>query len=521
MFTRNLIGRVLRLGLMVSVATVLNLEPVQAQTGDDALRFTQRFPATSTRMMSMGGAGIAGVADYGASFTNPAGLGYMRRSTFSGSLNIFSTKDDGLYQVSGFSNGLDTDVSKTQIGHLASVYKVPTVRGAFVVTASFSQVNSFDRDLLFEGENAGNSITDFFMPLPGEFSIEEDADGLYPVFSRPLSLIAYETFGIDFDQGLYDDGNAVPFLPAVTDGTVLQNGSVTEAGSMNELNFGGAAEVAPRVMAGVSINIPFGTYRFDRVFEEDDFQNANDGNFGTTDFEYLRLSEYLKTSLVGVNVRAGLSTDVTPNVRLGLTVETPTYYAVDEDYDTRLETFFDNGDSFSYGDEREEDAGAGNFEYDITTPWRLGAGVAYNIGTFTVLGDIEYVDWSQLQLDASSVSFSDENRFIRQNYNAVVNTRVGVEYTTGPFAVRGGFAFQPDPLDKRIRSTDELDLDRSRTFFSAGLGYRFAEQFQVDLGWMQEQYEDQYRPYTEVTNAPVVSEELMRNRFSLALKLFF
>lgn len=488
---------------------------VNAQTAEDALRFSRRFPANGAVMLGRGGAGIAGVADYSAMSINPAGLGFYDSSAFTGSLSALRTGDDGAFRISGASSGLNTNVNDTRLGHLAYIYKFPTARGSLVIGAAFTQVNTFERSLNYSGENPSNSITDFLMPVPGEFTLENGSDGVFPNFTRDLSFIGFETFAIDLNQGLVDAGDPVPFLPAVTAGTVLQTGNVVESGRMKEVNIGGAGEAAPGVMVGLSVNIPFGTYRFNRIFEEDDFRNDNNGTGGTTDFNFLSLNERVKSELIGVNVRAGVTAQLNRLVRVGLTVESPTYYNIDESFDTRLETIFDNGDSFIYGDQPDENAGSGVFKYDINTPWRLGAGLTLENARISVSADAEYVDWSQLELKSKNASFADENRFITQNLDAVINTRIGVQYTFGDVDLRGGFDYQPDPR----KATG--GLDRDKTYFSAGLGYRFDEQVQVDLGWMQERFDDRYLPYSEVTNAPVVNEQVTRNRFSLGFKLLF
>ena len=68
--------------------------PARAQTGEDALRMSQRFPAVTARMVGIGGAGIAGVGDVGALYANPAGLAYLKHSEFTGALSTFGTTDD-------------------------------------------------------------------------------------------------------------------------------------------------------------------------------------------------------------------------------------------------------------------------------------------------------------------------------------------------------------------------------------------------------------------------------------------
>ena len=134
--------------------------PATAQTAEDAFRFSERSPATGPRMMGMAGAGTSGVADYSALFNNPAGLGFFQKSSVSGSLNAVYATDQSFSRTSGFLPiGIEEDVSQTNIGNLAYVYRAPTKQGAFVVGLAFNQVNSFERDLRFSGTNSTSTIS--------------------------------------------------------------------------------------------------------------------------------------------------------------------------------------------------------------------------------------------------------------------------------------------------------------------------------------------------------------------------
>ncbi len=502
----------------VLVAMLLFAPIALAQTGEDALRFTQRFPGYTAAGIGLAGTGIAGVADPSALILNPAGLGLARASSISGSFSSFEVTDESFFRLPGASFPGESDVTNTGIGSLSTVYKVPTSRGSLVLAISFSQISTYERNLFFEGENDRNSITDYFMPLPGEFEFIDDGVDFFPEFSRTPSFIAYETFAIDFNQGLFDDGDPVPFLPAVSAGTVAQIGSVVEEGRMNELNFGGAFEAAEDIIVGASVNIPFARYTFTRTFEEDDVFNDNNGANGTSDFAYLSYTESFQSDMIGINARLGLSAKVSPRIRIGATLETPTVIAVEDEFNTALFTEFDNGDAFEYGDDRAEDAGTGFFEYDITTPWRLGAGVSYRSAGLTLLADAEFVDWSQLELNSKDVSYAAENRDIRRQLDAIVNTRIAASYETGDFIIRGGLALYPDPRDASFADRiDDSVVDRDRRFFSVGLGYRISKELRADLGWIQERFDDVYRPYSEVADAPVVEEEIIRNRFQIGI----
>ena len=85
----------------------------------------------------------------------------------------------------------------------------------------------------------------------------------------------------------------------------------------------------------------------------------------------------------------------------------------------------------------------------------------------------------------------------------------------------GGIGLQPDPRDYSA-VTSEDQVDRSKTFYSVGFGYRFGEQFALDLGWMQERFDDFYQPYGDVDSTPpVVDESVVRNRFVVGVRVGF
>ncbi len=488
-----------------------------AQTGDDALRFAQRMPGLTASSMGMGGVGISGVTDASAFFNNPAGLGWATSSNVSGSLSALSTLDDGVFVAPSSMSQFKNDVTAAGIGSVSYLFKVPTTRGSMVVGAGFNQVSTFSRSLVFSGENNANSLTDYLMPVSGEFELQEDDDGVFPLFDRTLSFIGFETYAIDLDAVAVQNGDANPFVPAVNAGTVRQAGYVDESGRMMEVNIGGAMEVAKDVMVGLTVSAPYGTYSFARELTENDFLNDNDGTNGTTDFKELQFNEQVESEIVGVNLRLGVSAKVNASTKVGLTIETPTWYAVEDVYSTKLATRFDNGDAFQYGGD-SDDAGTGTFDYSFVTPWKVGMGAEYAVAGAKISADVEWIDWSQMELDSDGYSFFDENFDITRGLETVTNVRIGASYDVGKTTLRGGLAMYPDPHNETSSNTS---LDTDRVYVSAGATYKLADNMKIDFGWMAEAFEDEYAVYNEVNDAPIVTEDIIRSRVQIGFTFGF
>ena len=516
--------------LAISLVLLCLAAPFTAtgQTAEDALLFSERLPATGARSIGLSGTGIAGLGDYSAFYTNPAGLGHLQKSQFSASLNFLAATNESFVQRQGFNQAIEDDLTDQRLGNLALAYKVPTRQGSLVVGGAFNQTNTFERSLRFSGLNADGSITDVLLPFDDEFEVVENDDGTFsPRFFSDLPEIAYLGGAIEFLGENVGTGDAL-FYQAVNPGSTIEQASdVFQEGRMSDVSFGGAVEAARGVMAGLSLNFNVGTYRFESFFDEIDINDENtedlyivlNGDTELRGFDQVTYEERFESDLVGVNLRAGISAEAAENLRLGLVIETPTFYRVDETFETVITTWFDSGGSLSYGGE-PGDIGRGSFEYDITTPFRFGLGISYYVSGLRLMGDVEFIDWTQLELDADTDRdfFADLNRAIRNEFQAVVNTRLGAEYTMNDLSLRIGFASNPNPIETRLTTSAGSTLNRDKTFFSAGIGYRFSDTLVVDFGWMQERQDDVYLPdFVDY----VVDENLVRNHFLVGLSVLF
>ncbi len=495
------------LGLLVWCGT----GQVQAQTAEDGLRLGQRTSASGARMVGLGTAGYGGFGDVASIYGNPAGLGLVTRSSISGTLTTWRTEDAASSRTRGFStSALDQTASSIGLSNVGWLYRAPTARGALVIGLAYNQVASFDRSMRFNGENSQSTISTSFLPFPGEYRLSEEGglaelgDYVFPAFNG--GLIEF------FPEFRADDPETYPFLEAVIPGTTIrQGGTVNESGGLGEASLGGSLEVAEGMLVGVSLNLAFGRYDLRSTFEEEDIHDENGPNDYSVlqddgslleGFDYLRFRQRVSSDLLGVNLRIGFSTKVTSSLRLGVSLETPTQINIDESYGTSYETHFDDGGILSYGDQ-SDDIGNGTYSYTLHTPSRIGAGASFELQRITVLLDVEVVDWSGMQFSSDDEgTFDDLNDQISQDYGTVVNMSGGMEVGFGPWQIRGGVSMRPDPFLNELSTSSGGSLNRDQLQFSAGFGFTFSENMQLNAAWSMGQFDGSYLPYPADTYGP-------------------
>lgn len=514
-------------------ALFLPLSAASGQTLEDVTRYSEQLPAPSGPNMGRAGAGLfSGSVGSDALFGNPAGLGWLSRSVYGIGLTGQWARSNTQLLTPDASVSADRTVSDYRLGTLGGAYSFPTERGSFVLGLSLHQTNTYGRGFDVVGSNRSNSITGTLLPSGYE------VDGEDLLFDDSRSRIAYESGAIDFSRTTFEE-DEYPFFQGANPRSVAVDGqmeleqreSVLESGQMNELAIGGAVEVAPGVMAGGGFNVTFGSYVYDRFFREadasdllppedpNDPQPPYDPYFleGTSfeGFHEFQLEERIDAEISGLDLRAGLSAQLTSFLRGGIVVQSPTWYGVTEVFGTEMRTDFDcdfsrSGTVCPQGgvDGFESGSLTGNeFEYRIRTPWRIGTGLAYSAAGLTVAGDVEFVDWTQARVSAEDASFTDLNRRI-QDLDVAFNSQVGAEYTFGVASLRAGAAYRPDPTGETFQAVNGQSTDNDRLFLSAGASYSPDNRFGIHVSWMQERFDDVFSSYSE---GPLILERIARN----------
>lgn len=222
-------------------------------------------------------------------------------------------------------------------------------------------------------------------------------------------------------------------------------------------------------------------------------------------------TDYLKTTGTGINARLGVIVRAADALRLGASIQTPTYIRLTDEYSTSLTA---NAKYAARGTVSSlSTAAAIPFEYSITTPFRATGGATIVLGKAGfITGDVEYVGYGQAKFnttdDTSDQGLNDGNYNIANNYRSVVNTRVGAEGRFAIFRARVGFAYYASPY------RDDT-FDRNQKYYSAGLGVRTGSFF-LDVAGIYTSGKELYQPYSLATTfAPTVS--MTNNRFTTSI----
>lgn len=460
---------------------------VSAQSGyfEDALRFSQQYPAGSARIMALGGTQLSLGGDVSNIVGNPAGLGFFRASEASLSLGF----TDWGAQTNYLGQTRDFNTSNFSAPNLSAVFANPKgrmERGAFKGGSwgiSIQRIANFNTEFGFFSDVQGdNSIIDFF--LQDSFGIPESQ-----IQTFGLSGLAYDTYLIN-PVAIDENGDPID-NPDTYDSFVLgqpfQDENITHEGTSSQITFGYGGNFYHKVFVGGSIGIRSLSFLSRKVYNEE---------FNDEPLLSSSLREDLFINGAGLNVTLGVIYKPIDNVNIGINFQSPTWYALNEEYEASIVAEYDN---FFFEPEETtlgtESAISDLFisDFRLNTPLKLGAGGTVFLGkNGFISADIDYVDYSAARINSDSFNEGPDNEVIRDLYTGTLNYRFGAEGRLGDFYLRGGYAYFGDPFSDPF-------IDRSMQQLSGGLGVRI-KKFTVDFALVNQQSKALYQSY-QVLNA--------------------
>ncbi|RNI23452.1 hypothetical protein EFB08_18100 [Rufibacter latericius] len=442
-----------------------------AQNEVDALRYSRTDFGGTARSMGIGGANVALGGDAGSFSTNPAGLGLFRRSeiTVSAGVNVSNvnssvfgaetTNSRNNLNIPGFSAVFSTRKADDEEGDWRS--------SSFGI--GFTRQNNFNQRTFYRGTRTADNITF------GEYAAQRA--NAFDLPANSLQELAYETFLINED----DEGF---FSPNVVGSNVFQE-NIQASGSQNQWDFAYGASFRDKLFVGASFGLTTVRFKQTRIYSEEG---------PATDITNLSLRDELTTEGSGLSLRIGAIYRPSDALRLGFSVQTPTWYTLTDQFSTNLAVNFNQAPEDGASLNQFYATDPGEYEYSLTTPFKASGGAAFFIGkNGFITADVEYVDYSSARLDADD-SFQSENQIIKTAYDKAINYRIGAEARFDIFRVRAGYALYGDPFK-------DSDVNQAKTYYTGGLGIR-QNNFFIDGALVYSKYNSVYSPYVnyEVNN---------------------
>lgn len=481
------------------VALLCTSNFIIAQNATDALRYSQFDYGSTARSVGSGGALGALGADFSVLSTNPAGLGWYRRSEFIFTPGIVASNAQSQLandKSGGFSEDGRSVFNLSSFG----IVIAGTPSGGDWSGVNFgigiNRLADFNQQFYFRGASRG-SITDRFLELANSDAGLDD-------FESGLAFDANAIYDFD-DDGFYESD-----FELEPNALVQKDQTVTSKGSVSEMAISVAGNYKERILIGATIGLPFVTFTENKIYRETDTGSGVDGDIPF--FDDLTYEQRLTTTGLGINFKAGIVVRPHQAVRLGAAVHSPTAYRLEDSYSSSMVYNYTEDNQGYTG---EADSPDGLFEYKLRSPWRYIGSAGLVFGKFGFLaGEVELTDYAnaKFRYDDFRDAEREVNDSIVSTLTSAMNIRLGGEIAYEIFRFRGGFGIHESPY---------AGDDTVNNSISAGLGIR-GDSFFLDFAFRHYNFKETYIPYlTSQAPQQFVDNDLNNNQFLLTLGFKF
>ena len=288
--------------------------------------------------------------------------------------------------------------------------------------------------------------------------IYTNADGIsFENLNMFRELLAFNTYLID----TFDATNN--YVSNANFTNTNQSFSSIQSGSKNEfyISFGSAYQ--DKLFIGGTIGFPSIEYTERNTIRETNTSGSDE----ISELDGYDYNTNLFASGSGINLKLGLIYKLDKSIRYGFAIHTPTYYEINEEYWTSMNTDFLNGTESYYSESY-----LGIFDYRLTTPFKMINSLSFIINKSAIISvDYELLDYSTSNLNADLYSFADANNEIESYYTRTSNLRLGGELRVHPqLSLRGGYAYYGSPFAGNYN-------DASQEYLTLGAGLKVNQYF--------------------------------------------
>lgn len=484
----------------------LTIEDAFSQDQRDVLRYSQQFFPTNARAAGAANAMGAVGANSLAPAINPAGLGLYRQSeasitpaldfantetSFLGGTNENNTLNFSISQFSLVFNKIETRLGK------------PREKGwaGYTFSLGLNRRRGFKRRGLAKGNNTRTSILNGFT---------NRAEGRFPsnLGTETIAGLAFQSFLISPFAGQ----DSTSYFPSTEPGdpNVSQERNFKSEGGVSDLYLAFGTNYSNKLYLGITLGFPIVNYEQQAIFTE---QNNNLDQAILDDsipnFRSMRFKQELETT--GEGIYGGLGAIYRPFdfMRVGVSIFSPTFYSLEDEFKyTMSSEVLDIPGTFN----DELSSPDGNFEYNLTTPYRLNSSLAFFLGQRGFLSvDYQYQNFQNGEISSDDFSFAEVNKLVNSLYEPTHQLRIGSEVRLGIFSLRGGYGFFSSPFKTDVTS---FNKNGRGALYSGGLGIQLND-FTVDLAFQTKTLYRLVEPYQVSGNNPEIQEKISRTQLML------
>lgn len=461
---------------LVLIIGFISLNMLSAQNLNEAIRYSYFNILGTASSSSTGNSFNALGADFASSSMNPAGLAGFRNSYFIITPSYRSIDSKASLDNNNAASGESGWINLNNIG---AVFTYSSDEGNWKtsnLSIGINKLADFDEYFKYSGRTVG-SITERFVERANGLELDDLDD-----------FEAYPAYNVG---AIYDgpDGDYVSDI-RIEDSKLQKDQFVDRTGAMNEFSIAWGGSYKNNLDIGFSLGIPFIS------FEEVKEYNEIDDKDEISNFQSLYYKEYLSTKGTGINLKIGAIYKLKKVLRFGLTVQSPTYFILKDEYYSDIAYKYNEGDQ---NHENSHESPIGNFKYKFATPWSATASVGKLFRSGDWRGfinlDVDYKDYTANRFNLTSYSDSDaEKRYqielndeIDVQLQRNVNYRLGGEIAYKKVRLRLGYGI--------IGSPYKIDgATSNKKIYSIGTGYRWNSIY-IDISVQNTKTEEGYIPY--------------------------
>lgn len=469
-----------------------------AQTPDDVELFLQNQLYGTPRFTAMGGAFTSLGNDLSAVGINPAAMGVYRHSELGIALS-FQPENAQLgpfYGNQGRANNFNLLFDNIGLGlHLNP--RNPNL--SFGLGITYNKLADFDREWQIQGFDNHYPLAQFWGESSATIFVDDLTD---PAFAAWQAYVLVDTVTPAGDAFIRDTASSYAFGTVDGSGNVVSSTDVDyvfdQRGSLGEtaITFGG--ELNKKLYYGIGFGFPTLSFRREEFITE--FTQQRDAPpFNATQYTYRRLNDIYAN---GFNLKVGLIYRPLPQLRIGASYQSPSWYTVTQLFEQDVTARFD-APPFSGVSTRtnSEILSTGEYAYRLRTPsiWRFGISTLIRKSLILSL-DYHYSEVRNADLFTNNNSYNIspeilENSFqtaFRDLYRDARSTlAAGLEYRWQKLFIRGGYRYTQSTY---LESVEDLTAGAIETY-SGGLGYRFGPSV-LSLSVIGSRWDRNYVTYT-------------------------